>query len=114
MNGERAGPAGMAEVLDLAAELSERIRSDQAVGIPISGERITGLAKAAMLLEEYGVPWPDGMMQVLQEIERNAGSPAAPEPEPTEDAEGSDPERSSPTASGILGRLVSFGRARRD
>lgn len=105
-----SAPPGMNEILEMSGELAERMHEDQTAGRDVSEDRVRALVKAAMLLEEHGLPWPPRMMQVLQDIDRPT-SEDVDEPGPDERMEPVDEGRPS-DGGGILGRLVSFGRRR--
>jgi len=105
-----SAPPGMNEILEMSGELAERMFEDQAAGRDVAEDRVRALIKAAILIEEHGLPWPPRMMSVLQAIDR-------PEPDGVDDAGRDEP--SEPVADdapsgegGFLGRLVSFGRRR--
>lgn len=100
----------MHRILEMSGELAERLLEDQAAGRDVSEDRVRPLIEAAMLLEEHGLPWPPGMMQVLQAIDR---------PPPDDMVEAATEERSEifadgppPDAEGFLGRLFTLGRRR--
>jgi hypothetical protein len=98
----------MDRILEMSGELADRMHEDQAAGRGVSEDRVRALVKAAMLLEEHGLPWPPRVMQVLQEIDR----PTQTSLDELGFDERQDPvdEGRSSDAGGILGRLVSFAR----
>lgn len=115
MTSESTAPPGMSEILAMAGELAERLLGDQAEGRDLPDDQVRALVKAAMLLEEHGVPWPPTMMQVLQAIDR---SRSAEEPvNGGTDGASDDRDRAvgdpGSDAEGIVARIVSFGRRRR-
>lgn len=105
-----SAPPGMNEILEMSGELAERMFEDQAAGREVAEDRVRALMKAAMLIEEHGLPWPPRVMDVLQAVDR----PASDGMDEADTDEGVDPVGDDPAsgAGGILGRLVSFGRRR--
>jgi hypothetical protein len=63
-------PNKMAEVAGLAAAIADRILEQHEAGITIPPEQFTMLVRAARMLLDSGVPWPDSVERVVMEVAR--------------------------------------------
>ena len=73
-------PDKMAEVAGLAAAIADRILDQHEAGASIPPEQFRMLVRAARMLLDNGVPWPQSVEHVVMEVARrlqNLEAPAA-------------------------------------
>ncbi|MCJ2121013.1 hypothetical protein [Methylobacterium sp. J-077] len=88
MTAEPASPERLFEVLRLCTALSDRALDALITGGVVPAEQTVALAKAARLLQDYGVEWPPLLTHVMHEIAYKDGrSVPAPGTEPSDGAD---------------------------
>ncbi len=67
-----ASPERLSELARLAGLLADQVLDAQIMGRPVPDQQIRTLLSAAFLLDEYGVPLPSLLQQIVHEAERGA------------------------------------------
>ncbi|ABY30265.1 hypothetical protein [Methylorubrum extorquens] len=79
----------LSEVVRLATLMADRILEAQIAARPIPQEQFNALVNAAWLLQDYDVPWPPLVEEVLYEagrrLNRGEAAPEAADHEPEDD-----------------------------
>lgn len=72
MSDDARQPNELAQVDGLAAAIADRILEQHASGISIPPEKFRMLIRAARMLLDNGVPWPQSVEYVVMEVAKRA------------------------------------------
>ncbi|TXN08262.1 hypothetical protein FV222_01115 [Methylobacterium sp. WL103] len=72
MSTQAASPDRLSEVSRLAGLLADQVLDAQIMNRPVPDKHIRTLLSAAFLLEEYGVPLPSLLQQIVHDAKRGA------------------------------------------